>query len=369
MSITKGGVILIYYKLLRESVHKTREYVPGKSIEEIAKKYNIDPENIIKLGSNENALGASPKAIKAIIENAKEIYRYPSADATELRDAISEYVKYPRDNIVVGVGMDGVLDTLMRLFVGIGEEAIIPTPTFSYYEFTVNVHGGTPIFIRRDENFNIDVDKLLNRVNKKTKFIFLCSPNNPSGNTMMEEDIRKIVESVNAIVLVDEAYVEFANKSIVHLVKEYENLVVTRTMSKLFGLAGFRVGYGILPDWMVSEYLRVTTPFSVNRLAVVAGVAALKDKEFIKKSIENAKIGREILKKIPFKVFQSEANFVLVDVSPYTAKEVTESLLQKGIIVRDCTSFRDAGDSLIRITIGTPEQNERVIEGLFRFKV
>ncbi|HNW37777.1 MAG TPA: aminotransferase class I/II-fold pyridoxal phosphate-dependent enzyme, partial [Methanosarcina vacuolata] len=146
------------------------------------------------------------------------------------------------------------------------------------------------------------------------------------------------------------------------LVREYDNLVVGRTFSKVFGLAGLRLGYGIMPEWLAKEYIRAATPFSVSLPALKAGIAALSDPEHHKRSVEIAREGRKYLKeKIPFKVYPSQANFVLVDVSPMKAKTVTQNLMKKGIIVRSCDSFREAGDTLIRVTAGTPEQNEKVI--------
>ena len=162
---------------------------------------------------------------------------------------------------------------------------------------------------------------------------------------------------------VDEAYVEFADRNLAGLVREYDNLVVGRTFSKVFGLAGLRLGYGIMPEWLVKEYIRAATPFSVSLPALKAGIAALSDAEHLRKSIEIAREGREYLKeKIPFKVYPSQANFVLVDVAPLKAKAVTENLMRKGIIVRSCDSFREAGDTYIRVTVGTPEQNEKVVK-------
>jgi len=166
-------------------------------------------------------------------------------------------------------------------------------------------------------------------------------------------------------VFIDEAYVEFADTSLTGLVKEYDNLIVGRTFSKAFGLAGMRMGYAVVPEWIAREYMKVMTPFSMDVLSTAGGIAALKDKEHLKKSIEIVKSGRVQLRdglRELCKIYPSDANFILVDVSPHSAKEVSESLLKKGIIVRDCTSFRGAGRSLIRISVGTMLQNEKVIE-------
>ena len=165
----------------------------------------------------------------------------------------------------------------------------------------------------------------------------------------------------------DEAYVEFASMNLTGLVAEYDNLVVGRTMSKAMGLAGLRVGYCIVPKWIYKEYMKVTTPFAVSRIAISAGLAALEDTDYRKRTIENVHTGRKFLSdKLTgyCKVYPSQANFIMIDVSPKTSREVTELLLGKGIIVRDCTSFRDAGESLIRITVGTPDQNRLVVDAL-----
>ncbi len=357
-----------FEELLRPTVKDIKEYVPGKSIEEIAQKYGLDPNKIIKLGSNENPLGASPLAVAAIKEKAGKVHIYPPSDAFELRKALALHTGYPVSNIVVsGNGMDGILDTVMRLFMSPSSETIIPIPTFSYYEIATLANGGKPVFVQRGRDFETNAEDILNEVNKNTKMIFLCSPNNPSGNAMNEGEARKILETVNAIVFIDEAYADFSEKSTIGLVKEYDNLIVGRTFSKVFGLAGMRMGYAVVPEWIAREYMKVMTPFSVDVLSLAAGIAALKDKEHFKKTVETVKKGRIMLTKgleSLCKVYPSEANFILIDVSPRTAKEVSESLLKKGIIVRDCTSFRGAGESLIRITVGTQEQNEKVIDAL-----
>ncbi|WP_048142622.1 MULTISPECIES: histidinol-phosphate transaminase [unclassified Methanosarcina] len=350
-------------ELIKKEIFDIAEYVPGKSIEEIALAYGLNPRSIIKLGSNENPLGPSPRAVQALVEAAPGANIYPSADARELREALSKYTGFPVSNIVAsGPGMDGLLDGLCRIIIEKGDEVIIPTPTFAYYELPARACGGKPIFVRRNPDFSLDPEKVLEAVSSRTKIIFLCSPNNPSGNLLPEADLRKIVENTHALVFVDEAYVEFADGNLAGLVREYDNLAIGRTFSKVFGLAGLRLGYGIMPEWLVKEYSRAATPFSVSLPALRAGVAALSDADHLNKSINLAREGREyLIKNIPFTVYPSQANFVLVDVAPLKAKKITENLMMKGIIVRLCDSFREAGDSFIRVTVGTPEQNEKVV--------
>ncbi|KAF5416334.1 MAG: histidinol-phosphate aminotransferase [Candidatus Methanogaster sp.] len=353
----------------------TTKYVPGRSIAEISEQYNIPADAIIKLGSNENPLGPAPSAVRAIIKHANNVSIYPDSDASALCDALSGYTGYPGANIVASAGMDGVIDTMMRMLMP--GEAIIPVPTFSYYGITARTHHGTPVFVSRDENFGLDPQAILSQVTNETRVIFLCSPNNPSGNLVSESDLRTILagcgdcngcDGCGAVVFLDEAYIEFSERSMIHLVREYDNLMVGRTLSKAFGLAGLRVGYAVMPEKMRDEYLRYATPFSVSSLATAAGIAALGDDAHLKQSVKLVRDGRKVLMEIPFKVYPSEANFVLVDVSPHQSGEVCELLAREGIIVRDCSSFRGAGDTLVRVSVGTPEQNERVVEAFSEFK-
>ncbi|MDF1557751.1 MAG: histidinol-phosphate transaminase [ANME-2 cluster archaeon] len=353
--------------MLKGSIKGITEYIPGKSTEDIFAGYGIRPEDIIKLGSNENPLGPSPRAVEAVRKMADSISVYPSVDAGELRRVLAAYIGYPEDMVVMGAGMDGVVDTLMRLFIQPGNSAIIPTPTFSYFEIALRAAGGTPVFIKRQGDYSVPIESVMSSIDNTTRLIYLCSPNNPSGNIMSEEDVRSVVESTDAIVFLDEAYVEFASKSLVHLVKEYDNLVVGRTMSKAMGLAGLRIGYAVVPDWIFSEYMKATTPFAISRIAVAAGLAALEDTDYRDKTIDNVDVGRNFLIEqlsSHCRVYPSQANFILIDISPKKSRDVAEALLNKGIIVRDCTSFRDAGAGLIRITVGTPDQNRLLVDAL-----
>jgi len=350
-------------KNLRTTIQEINRYVPGKSIEEIAREYGHSPAEILKLGSNENQLGPSRFAVEAIRQAAGSVHLYPDVDAAPLKRALSEYTGLPEELIVAsGGGMDGVLDTLMRMFVREGKDVILPTPTFSYYEISALANGGRPVFVPRGENFAINTDQII-RAADDASLIFLCSPNNPTGNQVSEKDLRGVLESVNALVFLDEAYVEFADKNFIHLVKEYDNLVVGRTFSKAFGLAGLRLGYAVMSEAIQRAYMKVATPFSISRVAEHAGIAALEDREHLKESIEMVRRGRtQLSKRLNLETYPTQASFILAETYPHLASEITTKLLSKGIIIRDCTSFRDAGKYLVRITVGREEQNERVIE-------
>ncbi len=351
---------------IRPSLTELEEYRPGELI-----------EGAIKLSSNENPLGTSRRVIRAIVEEIEsgklKLSMYPwSGEEAELKNAIAAYLGVDADRIVIGAGIDGVLDTLVRIFIGEGDEGVIPVPTFSLYESLIKIAGGRPRYVNRDrgKNFSVSVDAVTGACNARTRMIFLASPNNPTGNSIPEDDVRAIATSVpEALVVIDEAYVEFApHSSMVKLVQEQDgNIVVLRTFSKAFALAGLRVGYAVVPSWLTGIYKRVALPFSVNRVAISAAIAALSDLEHLRNTIELVREGREFLYRHLqplFHVLPSDANFVLVDVSPAKSHAVYKALLRAGIVVRDCSSFRGAGDSFIRITVGTAEQNARVVNAM-----
>ena len=349
---------------VRDAIAEIKEYQPGKLL-----------KGAIKLSSNENPLGASPAAVRAVLNALAagdlNLSIYPwERNEEALRAAIARYAAVNIENVVIGAGIDGVMDTLVKIFLGRNDEAIIPVPTFSLYESLVKIAAATPLYIPRspDANYALSIDDLVAASNSKTRMIFLSSPNNPTGNCIAADDVRTLAESVpRAMVVLDEAYVEFADFSLVRLTSEYENVLVLRTFSKAFGLAGLRVGYAVLPEWVVGMYRKVSLPFTVNDVALVAALAALQDTEHLQRSVELVRSGRQYLTTALqglFTVYPSEANFVLVNVAPRTSSEVCSELEEEDITVRDCRSFRGAGDSLIRISVGTQEQNEKLVAAL-----
>jgi histidinol-phosphate aminotransferase len=339
-------------KKLRPCLSLLRPYVAGKGFTEISKKYGLVPEQIVKLGSNENPYGPSPNVLQALQGISPE--RYPEPE--ELIEGLAGYAGYPSEMIVIGAGMDGVMDTLTRMFLDKGDKTIIYTPTFSYYEILTTLCGATPLYAPRGPQFEIFLE-----VPGDVKMVFICSPNNPTGNVTQEKDIRRILESTEALVFLDEAYVEFADQSMLSLVRKYDNLIIGRTMSKAFGLAGLRLGYAIAPEWIAQEYRRAAPPFfGVTCASVAAGVAALRDIGYMRNSVDKICSERDRMQK-EIKSHPSWANFLFCE-TEMPSKVVAEMFLQKGIIIRDCRSFRGAGDRYIRVSIGTQEQNDRFLE-------
>lgn len=337
--------------MLRPALSQLNPYVAGKGFGEISRKYGMKPEEIVKLGSNENPYGPSPKVAQALASISPE--RYPEPE--ELLASLAAYTGFPEEMIVIGAGMDGVMDTLTRLFLEKGDRTFIPTPTFSFYEILTIMAGATPIFAPRGQQFEITKEVPLD-----TKMAFLCSPNNPTGNVTREDAVRALLESTKGIVFLDEAYVEFADRSLIRLVERYDNLIVGRTLSKAFGLAGMRLGYAVAPKWIADQYRRAAPPFfGISCASVAAGAAALSDLPFMKRSVEKIISERQRLQK-ETEAHPSQANFLYLE-TDLASNEFVQRFLARGIIIRDCRSFLGAGEHHARVTVGTPSENDRFL--------
>jgi histidinol-phosphate aminotransferase len=324
----------------------------GTDPRDVSELCGIPPEKVIILSRNENSCPPSPTVLQAL--ESCEISRYP--DAAKFVEGLSHYTGFAEENIVIGAGMDEVITTVARLFLGPGDRALIPVPTYTFYEVAVKMCGADPLTLERSEGFAIDFE-----IPKGLKLIFLCSPNNPTGNTIPEKTVRAIAESTEGIVFLDEAYAEFAGRSLIKLVDEYQNLIVGRTFSKAFGLAGLRLGYAVAPLWMAEQYRRIAPLFSISAPSLAAGVAALGDTEHMSKSVKRIVSERERMRRRLPGACPSEGNFLFLHTRNRSGL-VTERLLQKGIIIRDCSSFKGAGDHCIRVTVGTRAENDRFLE-------
>jgi len=356
---------------VKETVKKLDPYVPGKSIPEIAQKYNIDPETIIKLGSNENPLGPSKKAIAAIKNSLHLISQYPETNLEPLKEKLALYSGVDSSNIIIcGDGADEILDVLGKTLIEPGDEFIVPLPSYMYYEFTLKIHGGVPVYAKWDmEKNELDVDSIIAALSEKTKIIFLCTPNNPSGTLIDKEDIKRVLESTDALVVADEAYFEFSEVNNVDLIKDYDNLLLLRTFSKVFGLSGMRIGYAISNPEFIEYMHRVKPVFSLTKLSYEAASAVLDDMEYIQKSIEIGIQSREFLyenmsKFDKLEVYPSKSNYLLVGVKEIgmNSSEFAEELLKRGVIVRDCASFKGLDEYWVRVSVGKMEEDARFIE-------
>ena len=324
--------------------------------------------HIIRMMSNENLLAPSEHVMQAIVEAAKLGNLYPGS-GPELRHKIGELAGLTADHVVLGNGSTDVINFVAHTFIAPGEEAIIPVPTFPMYEARVKVTGGVPISVPMTPNFYWDMDAILDAVTPKTKLIFICSPNNPTGNQIDKKDLYSILE-LGIPTFYDEAYYELENNVATRalLIKEYPHMMVNRTFSKAFGLAGFRVGYILCDPKLASYFNRVRFPWNVSLIAIAAALAGLEDAEDQERKRKNVIKGREYIfeeiNKIPgIRAFPSEGNFVLIDTSALgkDSLEIRDKMAAKGIYIRPMSGHNMAR-GFIRVTIGTPEQNERFIE-------
>ena len=356
----------------RKIVEEMDSYVPGKSQDEIASDFNLNKNEIIKLGSNENPWGPSPKAMKAIEDEIKSINRYPESQLHELVDQIAEYSDVnPSQVIVGGDGADEIIDVLAKTFIDDGDEFIVPIPSYMYYEYLLKQYGAKPVYAKWDLDENkLDTQSIFDSISKKTKMIFLCTPNNPTG-TLIEKDVLRDIAGKNpdVLIVIDEAYFEYSEVTNKDLINEFDNIFIIRTMSKVLGLAGMRIGYGLACDEIIEYMHRIKPVFSLTRLSFVAALNTFKDTQYITESIKKGIESRqylydEVSKIDGLNIFPSKSNFMLINVknTGFTASELALELMKKGIIVRDCTSFKGLDEYWIRISICTLEEDEKFIK-------
>jgi histidinol-phosphate aminotransferase len=344
-----------YRKKLKPQFSLLEADEAGPSPSEVSLRYGLSPQKVVMLSRNENPYGPSPRAVAALRDAALHLHRYP--DARPFVEAVAEYTGSPEEMVVVGAGMDEIIITMARLFLGPGDRAVIPVPTYTYYSLAARLCGAIPVYFRRLSSFEVDLHL------PEGEMIFLCSPNNPTGNAASEETVRSVLEASDSIVFLDEAYVEFAKANLAHLLEDYQNLVVGRTLSKAFGLAGLRLGYALAGVGLAEQYRRASPIFSISSISLAAGTAALRDRDYLRECVRKIKSERERMARQIEGASPSQANFLYLRTRDRSTR-VAEQLLQRGVVVRDCASFQGAGDHHIRVTVGTPEENEILIEAL-----
>ena len=356
----------------RKIVDEMDSYVPGKSQDEIAKDFNLNKDDIIKLGSNENPWGPSPKAIEAIKKEIASINRYPESQLHELVSEIAQYSGVDDSQVIIGGdGADEIIDVLAKTFIDSGDEFIVPLPSYMYYEYLLKQYGAVPVYAKWDlEKNELDVDSINQAISDKTKMIFLCSPNNPTG-TLIDKEVLKEIASKNKdiLIVIDEAYFEYSEVTNKDLINEFDNIFIIRTMSKVLGLAGMRIGYGLACAEIIEYMHRIKPVFSLTRLSFAAALNTFRDKDYIVESIEKGIESRQYLYDEISKIeglnpFPSKSNFILIGIKDtgFTASELALKLMERGIIVRDCTSFKGLDEYWIRISICTLEDDKRFIE-------
>jgi len=344
--------------LVRSCYKKKSGYVFAKKAEDIAREYGIS--KIARLASNENPEPLSPAALAAAKEALRTVNRYPDERVNILMNALRAY--YGDYHFVTGVGMDGVIETIIRTLVEPGETVAISTPTFSFYALAAMGQGAEVKTVPREADFSVDCGKLIEAA-KEAKITVVCSPNNPTGNATPVDSVAEILEGIEGLLFLDNAYIEFSDCDYLPLMKKHENLVLGRTFSKVYSLAGLRIGYAFTPRWLPPWYQRAGTPFTVNSVSAAAAAAALPDKVRADRYIAQVMRWRtRFADEVKFPVLPSDANFVMVNVAPHKSDAMVESLARKGVVVRSCRSFAGLPDHYIRVSIGEDWENELFVQ-------
>lgn len=347
---------------LVRSCYKQGGYVFARKAEEIAQEYGS--KRIARLASNENPAPPAPAALAAAKKALRQANRYPDEKAEMLKSALRAF--YGDFHFVTGVGMDGIIETLIRTLVDPGESVAIVTPTFSFYGLAATAQGAKVIIVPREQDFSVSAGELI-KAGRNAKITMLCSPNNPTGNATPVDMVIEVLEGIGGVLFLDNAYVEFSECDYLPLMHKYDNLVLGRTFSKVHSLAGLRVGYAFVPEWLVSYYQRAGTPFTLNSVSAAAAAGALSDPDHARQYISQVKRWRtRFSTEVKFPVLPSEANFMMVDISPYTSDEIVEKLAGRGVIVRSCRSFAGLPDRYIRVSIGEDWENERFVREINR---
>jgi histidinol-phosphate aminotransferase len=332
-------------------------YVFAKSPADIAKEYGFT--EVAMLGSNENPYPPSDAVLRAAEAELSGVNRYPDPKAAAFHAALRKYI-CDAPVVTSGLGMDGVIETVIRTIVEPGDKVVISTPTFSMYGLAAKAASARVVNVPRSADFSVDLDTFLNEA-KDARLSFLCTPNNPTGTLTPVEDIEYILDRIEGVLFLDCAYVEFSDINYLPLLAR-DNLIIGRTMSKVYGLAGLRIGYAFVPEWLESPYNVAATPFTMNRLSEAAASVAVSDAAYRESFIAHVQKWREVfMQEIPFPVYPSGSNFILINVAPQKGDAAAEFLAKHGVLVRSCTSFPGLGDTFIRVSVGADWENERFL--------
>ncbi|MBI2953946.1 MAG: histidinol-phosphate transaminase [Chloroflexi bacterium] len=351
--------------LIRPDIWDIDPYAAVEPVERLAARVGVPVEQVIKLDANENPYGCSPEVQRALASFSR-YHIYPDPLCSEMQEILQRYTGAAADRILIGSGSDEIIDILMRLFLRPGDKVIVCPPTFGYYQSSAAFCAAELVRVPRQGDYGIDVDGVVQAVDGATKLIFIASPNNPTGNTIGEHELRVMLETGVAVV-VDEAYAEFSGKTVLPLTDEHDNLIVLRTFSKWAGLAGLRFGYGILPMVLVQQAIKMKPPYNVNLAAQIAVKASLEDIENLIDRVNTIRGERERLynglKELDYLLpHPSEANFILCRVVRGGLGRVRQALEGRGIFVRYYSD--PLLDGCLRISVGTPDQNAVVLERL-----
>ena len=353
---------------VKKSIQSLVPYPPGKPIDELTREYGI--QDVIKLASNENPLGPSPKAVLAIQRELGRLHRYPDGSGYYLKRALSRRLKVDGNRIFLGNGSNEIIELALKTFMAPGDEVLSPFPSFLMYAKAVQALGGKNRLIPL-KGFTVDLRGLLKGLVPRTKIVIVNNPNNPTGTVVTRKDWEYFLKRVpsGVLILLDEAYIDFVEDPDCPVGTDYlaahKNLLVVRTFSKAYGLAGLRIGYGLTSPELADYLNRVRQPFNVNSLALAGALGALEDQAFYRKTRRLILNGRKKLEKelqrLGLRVIPSQTNFILIEV-PGEAQSVFEAMLRRGVIIRSMKSF--GLDRFIRINVGLPPENEKFLQAL-----
>jgi|YelNatPaOPRAMG01_1025707.scaffolds.fasta_scaffold10205_8 histidinol-phosphate aminotransferase len=353
--------------IINENIYRLTPYIPGKPIEEVKRQLGF--KKVIKLASNENPLGPSPKAINAIRKGLSNIHRYPDSGGFYLKRKLSSLLKVKPSNIVLGNGSDELIDIIIKTFVKEDENILTSRATFLEYQIIANINNRRIITVPLN-NFKYDLIRMKKAINSKTKLIFIANPNNPTGTYVNKKELDNFINSLpkKTILVIDEAYDLFVDVDDFPYGLDYirdKNVIVLKTFSKAYGLAGLRLGYAVSREDYIKYLEKARQPFNVNSLAQLAGCFALEDKKFLNRTRKTVLEGKyylyRALDKLGLRYIPSVANFIMVDVKRDSFK-VFKEMLRYGVIIRDLKQY--GLDNFIRVTVGKRQENRRFIEVL-----
>ena len=355
------------HPLARKALAALRPYIPGRSAEEVRDLYGVD--RVVKLGSNENPLGLSPHAREALIPALDTIHHYPDGECTRLRRRLASRLGLTPEHFVFANGVDNVLTCLGLAFLDPGDRCVVGAPSYTEYAHLATLLGAVPVAVPlRDWRFDVPA---MATASRGAKAVMVCNPNNPTGTSVTHDEVQGLLERTpsDTLVVLDEAYAEFADDpafpDAIALLRRYPNLIILRTFSKIYGLAGLRVGYAIAAPALIACLNQVREPFPVDRLAQVAAEAVVDDTAYVRAAFENNRSGKVTLARafteLGLRHLPTQANFILVDCGRPT-DDVARHLLEHGVIIRPGSIWRLP--TWARITIGTPEENTQVVDAL-----
>jgi len=358
--------------LIAPHVRDMQPYTPIVPLDVLSRRLGLPPDRIVKLDANENPYGTSPRALEALA-HSRELHIYPDPDQTALREALAAFIGVPMEHILCGAGGDEVIDLMARAFVRPGEIVIDLPPTFGMYKWEADVLGATYIPVPRRHDFSVDIDavqgtvRALEASGAPPKLLFVTNPNNPDGSITARGDLLRLLD-LPVVVVVDEAYIDFSEQeSLAPLVRERNNLIVLRTFSKLAGMAGLRVGYGVFPLPVIRHLWKVKQPYTPNVAGSLMAIAAMEDRAWLDHSVRALTSERlrltEALRAFDWLTpLPSQTNFVLCRVTGRDARGVKVALEQQGVLVRyfDKDGLRDC----LRITVGKPEHTDALVAAL-----